>query len=80
MAMGSNHAQAVADVDIRHLTEEQLMQLGLSHLAYVKQVVMNGETAFGIFAADGSPMAMASEREVALAAIVEHEMVPVLVH
>jgi len=41
---------------------------------------VNGATAFAIHAADGTPMAVAENREVALAAIVQHEMHPTLVH
>ena len=66
--------------DIRHLTEAQLMQLGVSQLAYVKQVVMDGEVAYAIHGANGEPMAIAPEQDVALAAIREHEMFPALVH
>lgn len=67
-------------IDIRHLTEDQLMQLGMADLAYVKPVFLNGQEAFAIHAADGSPMAMAADRALAMAAIVQHEMVPALVH
>jgi len=66
--------------DIRHLTQAQLMQLGMAHVAYVKPVWMDGTTAFAIFAADGSPMAVAADCELAVAAIVQHEMVAALVH
>lgn len=72
--------QDVQTFDIRKLTPEQLMQLGMAHLAYVKPVVLDGHTAFAIHAADGSPMAMAADCEMAMAAIVQHEMVPALVH
>lgn len=71
---------AQGDIDIRKLTQAQLMQLGMSQLAYVKPVWMDGETAFAIFAADGSPMAVAADCDLAVAAIVQHEMVPALVH
>ena len=67
-------------VDIRRITEAQLMQLGVSQLAYVKQVWMNGTIAYSIHGADGSPMAIAPEQDVAVAAIREHEMFPALVH
>jgi hypothetical protein len=67
-------------IDLRNLTQAQLMQLGMSQLAYVKPVWMDGETAFAIFAADGSPMAVAADCELAVAAIMQHEMVPALVH
>jgi hypothetical protein len=67
-------------IDIRHLTVEQLAGLGVSQIAYVKPVLMNGHRAFAIHAADGTPMAVAEEADVALAAIRQHEMVPALVH
>jgi len=66
--------------DIRHLTEEQLAKLGLSQIAYVRQVVVDGTPGFAIHAADGTPMALAGDRNVAVAAILQHEMVPALVH
>ncbi len=68
------------DVDIRNLSPAQLMQLGMADMAYVKPVWTNGAPAFAIYAADGSPMAMAADCELAVAAIVQHEMRPVLVH
>jgi hypothetical protein len=67
-------------VDVRKLSQEQFAQLGLARLAYVKQVIVNGATGFAIHAADGTPMAMAADRDVAIAAIVQHEMTPALVH
>ncbi len=67
-------------VDIRHISPEQLAQLGMQQIAYVKPVEVNGATAFAIHAADGTPMALADGLEVAFAAIVQHEMVPTQVH
>ena len=66
--------------DPRKLTPKQLEQLGMPDLAYIKPVQMNGMAAFAIHAADGSPMAVATEREMAIAAVVQHEMMPALVH
>ncbi len=73
-------APEAASIDIRHLSLQQLAQLGVSHLAYVKPVLMNGEIGFAIHAADGTPMAVAAERETALAAIRQHDMQAVLLH
>ena len=70
----------VEELDIRNLTQAQLMELGMAQLAYVKPVWMDGTTAFAIFAADGSPMAVAADCDLAVAAIMQHEMVPALVH
>ncbi len=66
--------------DIRHLTAEQLGALGVSHLAYVKPVMVNGTRAFAIHGADGTPMAVAGAEDLAFAAIRQHEMIPSLVH
>lgn len=67
-------------VDIRHLSTEQLARLGVAQIAYVKAVMLNGSQAFAIHAADGTPMAVAGDRDLALAAVRQHEMVPTLVH
>jgi len=87
MNMSANQDSGQADgpgvqlgFDIRHLTEEQLAKLGLSQIAYVRQVVVDGTPGFAIHAADGTPMALAGDRDVAVAAILQHEMVPALVH
>ena len=70
----------VVTFDIRRLSAEQLAQLGVSHIAYVKPVTVNGQHGFAIHAADGTPMALAGDRDVAMAAIVQHEMHPLSVH
>jgi hypothetical protein len=66
--------------DVRHMTTDQLGALGVSHIAYVKAVVVNGTAGFAIHAADGTPMALAEDRATAMAAIVQHEMLPLSVH
>jgi hypothetical protein len=67
-------------LDVRHLSEQQLAALGVSHIAYVKPVVVNGVRGFAIHAADGTPMAVAGDRDVAVAAVAQHEMLAVSVH
>lgn len=66
--------------DLRHVSMEQLQQLGVSQLAYIKPVTVDGEAAFVIHGADGSTLAMVGELELAVAAIRQNEMVPTLVH
>ena len=80
LQMDALAAIPVEQLDIRNLTQAQLMQLGMTQLAYVKPVWMDGVTAFAIFAADGSPMAVAADCDMAMAAIMQHEMMPALVH
>jgi len=72
--------QEVVAFDVRHLSEQQLAALGVSHIAYVKPVMVNGVQGFAIHAADGTPMAVAGNRDVAVAAVVQHEMLPLSVH
>jgi len=67
-------------MDIRHLSAAQFTALGVTQMAYVKPVLLNGARAFAIHGADGTPMAVAGNEEVALAAIVQHEMMPTRVH
>jgi hypothetical protein len=73
-------ASAIRILDIRQITTDQLAQLGVSRLAYIKPVTVGGEDVFAIHAADGTPMAVAPNRELAWGAIIEHEMVPTLVN
>ncbi len=62
------------------ISTRELAALGMSQLAYIKAVTVDGEEAFAIHAADGTPMALTDDRDVALAAILQHEMVPALIH
>jgi hypothetical protein len=71
---------SIRALDIRQITTDQLMHLGVSRLAYIKPVTVEGEDLFAIHAADGTPMAVAPNRELAWGAILEHEMVPSLVN
>ena len=70
----------IAVRDIRDLTVAELASLGVSQVAYIKSVTVDGGVAFSIHAADGTPMALTGDRDVAFAAIRQHEMVPTLVH
>lgn len=70
----------VERVDIRHISIDQLARLGVSQIAYVKPIVMNGAQAYAIHAADGTPMAVAEDRDVAIAAVHQQEMLASLVH
>jgi hypothetical protein len=76
---GTEQAAAIT-FDVRHMTAEQLAELGVARIAYVKPVEVNGAPGFAIHAANGAPMALTVDRDVALALIVQHEMVPTLVH
>ena len=77
---GSGETAGELPPDIRHLTDTQLAALGVSQIAYVRPIKMNGVVAFSIHAADGTPMALAADFDIAVAAVNQNEMVPALVH
>jgi len=77
---GTVDGPATEPFDIRHLSSDQLARLGVQQIAYVKAVMMNGMVAYAIHAADGTPMAVAGDRDVAIAAVHQHEMMASLVH
>ncbi len=66
--------------DIRKLSPEELGRLGVSQIAYIKTVQVDGTPMTAIHAADGRPMAIAETYDGAIAAILQHEMMPILVH
>ena len=70
----------MVSADIRRLTAQQLAALGMSEIAYLRPVTVNGERAYSIHAADGTPMALAGDLAVAMAAVSQHELVPTLVN
>jgi hypothetical protein len=65
---------------IRAMSAKQLAQLGMSQLAYVRLVMMDGERAYAIHGADGTPVAVAADLDLAEAAIEQQDLVQVPVH
>jgi len=78
--MVETESRKITRIDARHITPAELQQLGMTQIAYVKPIMLNGAAMFAIHGADGSPMAVADDRDLAVAAIVQHEMIPTLVH
>ena len=70
----------MATISRRNISVAQLESLGMDEIAFVKRVVTEGGPAFSIHAADGTPMAIATDALLAAAAIIQHDMVPSLVH
>jgi len=63
---------------VRHLSEQELAMLGVQHLAYVRP--MAEAEGYGIFAADGTQMALVGDRSVAFAIVRQNDLEPVSVH
>jgi len=66
--------------DRRSLTPEELFSLGAGDIAYVKPMVVSGQSFYLVCAADSTPIILAPERETAFAAARQHELTPASVH
>ncbi len=62
------------------LSAQDFLAFGLNDIAYVRSVEGPEDKQVGIFAADGTQMATVPSRELAFAAIRQHEMEPLSVH
>jgi hypothetical protein len=57
-----------------------LQSLGMHHVGYVKLSTVNGVTGFTVHAADGTPMIMAPDRDLAHAVMMQHDLMLVSLH
>jgi len=53
---------------------------GLETLAYVKTVTVDGQKLHSIHAADGTPLTVIAERDLAFATVRQHDLEPSSVH
>lgn len=67
-------------LDVRHMTTTQLRELGVPTLVYLRSGLLNGEVAYAIHAADGTPMAVVEDIDVAVELVCERGMALVAVH
>lgn len=54
--------------------------LGIENVAYIKTVIVDGQKLHSIHAADGSPLTVVSDRNLAFATVSQHDMLPMSVH
>lgn len=65
---------------LRHISAQEFVHLGMQDVAYIKEIETNGERAFAVHAADGTQMAVIRDRDVAIAAVRQHDLEPLSVH
>ena len=65
---------------LREMSPQDFALVGMHQLAYIKPTVVNGVTGFSIHAADGTQIGMAPDREIAFAAVKQHELEPLSLH
>ena len=61
-------------------TTPDLSYMGLGEIAYVRTVVARGAEIYGVLAANGEPLAAMNDRESAMVATIQNDLVPVSVH
>ena len=66
--------------NVREISPQDLMTLGLADLAYVKAVVQDNQEVFAIHAADGRQVAILPSRSAAETTIRQNDLEPVSVH
>jgi len=64
----------------RSLSSHELGGLGLDDTAYIKSIMIDGKKLHAIHAADGTPLTVVPERDIAFATVRQHEMEPASVH
>ena len=62
------------------ITTKDLMKLGMDDVAYVKSIMIEGRPLYAIHAADGTPLTVVANRELAMATVRQHEMDAQSVH
>ncbi len=62
------------------LSAEDFALVGMQQLAYIRPTLVNGVTMMAIHAADGTQIGMAPTRDIAFAAVKQHELEPVSLH
>jgi hypothetical protein len=65
---------------IRHMSARELALFGMQDIAYIKAVMVDGTHGYAIHAADGTQIAMLTDRDVAFATVRQHDLEPVSVH
>lgn len=65
---------------LRLLSPHDLAYLGIDDVAYVRNVIVNGQSGVSVHAADGTPIAVLPDKSVAFATIRQHDLQPVSVH
>lgn len=76
---GPTRSFTAADA-LRQLAPAEWARFGAEQIAYIRPILVDGNYAVAIHAADGTQIGAAPDATLATAAILQHEMVPVLVH
>jgi len=68
------------DTPRKTLSARDLGTFGIEDIAYVKSVTVDGQKLHAIHAADGTPLTVVADRNLAFATVSQHDMLPLSVH
>lgn len=67
-------------VERNKLEDIMMAMVGLETMAYIKQVTEGDQLGFGVFAADGTQLAIFDSADQAYYTAVKHNLAPVSIH
>ena len=67
-------------MSLRDLSPEQFEQLGMPNIAYFKPVLVKGQRVYALHSANGVPVALAEDRDVAIRMALDNDLHPIWVH
>jgi hypothetical protein len=76
----SEHQKTAEPFDMRRMTASDLAGWGMPEVAFIKRIHCKEGEGWSIHAADGAHMGLAPSRELAFAAVKQHDLEPVSVH
>ena len=62
------------------MSAHDFAEWGTDQVAYIKQVTLNDQTVFAVYAANGQPLGYMDSRDTATAAAIQNDLDPVSVH
>lgn len=65
---------------LKMLSDRDFAAFGATDLAYVKETMVDGRRIWGIFSANGAQVGSAPNRDLAFAAVRQHDLEPMSVH
>ena len=65
---------------LKSISPKEFALWGIQDIAYIRPVTVEGERAFAVHAADGTPVAMMKSLELAQAAVRQNDLEPLSVH
>ena len=65
---------------LRQMSPEELLHLGTRQVAYLRSGMCDGEPTFVLFGADGAPLVIAGDVEIAIEIAAKHGLVFATIH